>query len=685
MQWTLEQQKIDAAVAQQQLDAARSQLVVVQPGALPNRAEGVNVALYAQQATNAVGERVYRPRGRRARRRRRQLRPLPRRRRRAARLPRRRRPAGRPPRPRPRRRRLRLPVRPRRPTARSTERSDAAPAGSRRASAARTLAGVTAATLGRALDARAPARSRRSSQRRAPPAVRRKNRSPTAKIAAAGQRRRSASRLGGARPLGVQHPVHLGRARRRRPAARPQAAAKARASARRHSKHGRCPAASAVASSRKKSLAVAVAPDLAVPAAETRQAGDPRPAAPARRPERAVRPGAAARRGCPSASRAPRRRAGCRRGRSGSGAATVATCRPIMRMEIARPVQPELRPAPRRARARSSSCCTTPRCRRAEAALDRLCDPAAEVSAHYLIAEDGRVWRLVDEAERAWHAGAGRLGRARRHQLALDRHRARQRRPARRLPAVPRAADGRARDACSTASCARWGIPPRRGHRPLRHGARAQGRPRPEVRLAPARARRPGALGRRPRRPGRGRLAGLRGRGRGRRLRGARRRLAGACSPRCGCAGGPGRARRRPRRPTSRRSALAACVDRGAAFPRKGACARMAGRPRPARVEESPDSRERWRRVTPARGDPRESATEKRPPGGLGRRARVKRWGKSPPRRRQRRRHGKPRQEQGQIGIARGPGPRVSPARAVRVGCTSPSATAGPEEWPSAT
>ncbi|WP_392662622.1 N-acetylmuramoyl-L-alanine amidase [Amaricoccus sp. B4] len=43
----------------------------------------------------------------------------------------------------------------------------------------------------------------------------------------------------------------------------------------------------------------------------------------------------------------------------------------------------------------------------AEAALERLCDPAAEVSAHYLIAEDGRVWRLVEEAERAWHAGRG--------------------------------------------------------------------------------------------------------------------------------------------------------------------------------------------------------------------------------------------------------------------------------------
>jgi len=41
----------------------------------------------------------------------------------------------------------------------------------------------------------------------------------------------------------------------------------------------------------------------------------------------------------------------------------------------------------------------------AAAALDRLCDPAAKVSAHYLIDEDGTVWRLVEEAQRAWHAG----------------------------------------------------------------------------------------------------------------------------------------------------------------------------------------------------------------------------------------------------------------------------------------
>jgi len=39
------------------------------------------------------------------------------------------------------------------------------------------------------------------------------------------------------------------------------------------------------------------------------------------------------------------------------------------------------------------------------AALERLCDPAAKVSAHYLIDEDGTVTRLVPEEKRAWHAG----------------------------------------------------------------------------------------------------------------------------------------------------------------------------------------------------------------------------------------------------------------------------------------
>ncbi len=40
-----------------------------------------------------------------------------------------------------------------------------------------------------------------------------------------------------------------------------------------------------------------------------------------------------------------------------------------------------------------------------EEALARLRDPAAKVSAHYLVAEDGTVLRLVEEDRRAWHAG----------------------------------------------------------------------------------------------------------------------------------------------------------------------------------------------------------------------------------------------------------------------------------------
>lgn len=40
-----------------------------------------------------------------------------------------------------------------------------------------------------------------------------------------------------------------------------------------------------------------------------------------------------------------------------------------------------------------------------EAARLRLCDPEYEVSAHWLIAEDGRSEALVAEEARAWHAG----------------------------------------------------------------------------------------------------------------------------------------------------------------------------------------------------------------------------------------------------------------------------------------
>lgn len=41
-----------------------------------------------------------------------------------------------------------------------------------------------------------------------------------------------------------------------------------------------------------------------------------------------------------------------------------------------------------------------------ESALELLCSPIAQVSAHYFVEEDGRVLQLVPEERRAWHAGA---------------------------------------------------------------------------------------------------------------------------------------------------------------------------------------------------------------------------------------------------------------------------------------
>jgi N-acetylmuramoyl-L-alanine amidase len=42
-----------------------------------------------------------------------------------------------------------------------------------------------------------------------------------------------------------------------------------------------------------------------------------------------------------------------------------------------------------------------------DAAIDRLTDPESRVSAHYLVHEDGRIVQMVEEMDRAWHAGAG--------------------------------------------------------------------------------------------------------------------------------------------------------------------------------------------------------------------------------------------------------------------------------------
>lgn len=44
------------------------------------------------------------------------------------------------------------------------------------------------------------------------------------------------------------------------------------------------------------------------------------------------------------------------------------------------------------------------------AARDWLCNPEAEVSAHYLISTTGDLIQMVAEDQRAWHAGAGRWG-----------------------------------------------------------------------------------------------------------------------------------------------------------------------------------------------------------------------------------------------------------------------------------
>ena len=46
----------------------------------------------------------------------------------------------------------------------------------------------------------------------------------------------------------------------------------------------------------------------------------------------------------------------------------------------------------------------------AAAARKRLCEPSAEVSAHWLIDEAGQAEALVAEEMRAWHAGAGAWG-----------------------------------------------------------------------------------------------------------------------------------------------------------------------------------------------------------------------------------------------------------------------------------
>lgn len=46
-------------------------------------------------------------------------------------------------------------------------------------------------------------------------------------------------------------------------------------------------------------------------------------------------------------------------------------------------------------------------------AIERLCDPKFEVSAHYIISKDGEITQMVDESLRSWHAGKGTWGQVR--------------------------------------------------------------------------------------------------------------------------------------------------------------------------------------------------------------------------------------------------------------------------------
>ncbi len=55
--------------------------------------------------------------------------------------------------------------------------------------------------------------------------------------------------------------------------------------------------------------------------------------------------------------------------------------------------------------------------------------PLARVSAHYVVGEDGVIYRIVPEQSRAWHAGRFKLAGRGRRQFARHRRRDRQWRP----------------------------------------------------------------------------------------------------------------------------------------------------------------------------------------------------------------------------------------------------------------
>ena len=73
--------------------------------------------------------------------------------------------------------------------------------------------------------------------------------------------------------------------------------------------------------------------------------------------------------------------------------------------------------------ARLICCCSIiPALEDDEQALNWLCNPESEVSAHYFLHRDGTIVQLVDETKRAWHAGEAYLERRHRYQQLLYRY-----------------------------------------------------------------------------------------------------------------------------------------------------------------------------------------------------------------------------------------------------------------------
>ena len=368
---------------------------------------------------------------------------------------------------------------------------------------------------------------------------------------------------GGARPLGVQPPVHRRRPRRRR-ALGPAPGGGEGARVLPPALEARpVPGGQRRRLVEKEDLAVARRPRPPAAGRGTRSGRRSTPGS-ASAPPRACRPpGAAARRGCPSAC--PRAATACRlpsgAQRFGSGEGRDPC--PDRRMEIAERSSPNF--GPRRDGLRPElvvlhyTAMAT-----AEAALDRLCDPAAEVSAHYLIAEDGRVWRAGRRGDARLARRRRQLGRPRRRQLALDRHRARQRRPARRLPAVPRAADGARSSACSTASSPagrsrRPASSPTPTWRPAARPTRARSSTGAASHAAAARVWAEGRAG------AGARLASLRRSGSRPPATPRPTETGRRCSRPHACAGAPGRPPPSPRPPTWRRSGVAGQFEIGRA------------------------------------------------------------------------------------------------------------------------